>query len=979
MQKSKLYLSGTGAPAPRTFTKSRPIFLKARVETFACVRASAMSDAAAGSSNDGAESASNSGAVACAGRSDDAASTAFFAKSEAMKKSRLELLKTTDEMVHIISTPFDSEQGSSLAREVAQACELSGTMKAFCYNPNEDCPQTLGVSWLKTWMAICDNTARTRGRVFVIFRSDGKGKYSCDKKGPWSLDGQAQEGEIAHALSKRCHVHWLDSTNPEATMRELASDGPRHQSKRARIDGGGSSALAQGGEAQEALAASLAPPLLNVAVSSSDASISSPSLNHQASHFQGQTVIIHGLKAKPEYNGKTGRLMSWDENKERWSVQLRVEGIELQIALRAVNLQAPQRWWEGDAPDLAPHFIDKTAEIRTLQTKLVHANTGIIVHGMGGLGKSMLLSCVLRDAKTREVCPDGAVWIQMSTEAQPLACLKYLVEALARLLYKPSPCNDKLTTISNAKEEVVGLLKGTRVLILVDDVWSLEQVLAIHQIVRRSDGSRLLISTRNSMIIDDINGEAFKMPFLQGHEALQLLCSWAKADSVASLRHDADAMKVAAWCGVGEGKVGGVPLALRAVGRLAVRFPWADVLKKLERKQDNMQKLACDAEYRTTHENSRYSSLFGALNASLEELAEDNRKSCVTLGMFMEDDKIPLTILQALWNVEELTAKEVLDVLFMSSLVIEGGAKKRYVRLHDLQREFLRHAATREATKAQEQGWHASIVRSVGTEISPSGSPGNPYWYALEGRRRLLYHLNELSNPMLSEPLQLIGGANLKVLNLSYEPLERLPQCIGFLTQLETLLLNQCEKLQALPSSFGDLKNLWELNLEGCKQLSTLDGCNFERLENLTHLDCCTCERLAVLPPRINELVSLRCVSFKDCNKLVNLPLAMASMPSIQRLDLRGCKDALDSPASNEVLSLLRAAREMIQIVATKEEYDAYGHYEEWKECEENEEEEAGEDGEDDECADDSGEEAEEAEEEDGEDGEEDLYPSEYS
>ena len=195
-----------------------------------------MSDAAAGSSNDGAEHGGSSGAVASAGRLDNAASTALFAKIEEMKKRGLELLKTTSETVHIIPTPFDSEQGRSLARKVAQACEpSSGTREAFCYNPNEDCPQTLDVSWLATWMAICNNTARTGGSVFVIFRSDGKGKYGCEAKGPWSLDGQAQEGEINHALSRGCSIHWLDSTNPDAAMHELKRGADRRRSNQAHI------------------------------------------------------------------------------------------------------------------------------------------------------------------------------------------------------------------------------------------------------------------------------------------------------------------------------------------------------------------------------------------------------------------------------------------------------------------------------------------------------------------------------------------------------------------------------------------------------------------------------------------------------------------------------------------------------------------------------------------------------------------------
>ena len=161
-----------------------------------------------------------------------------------MKRSRVMLLKTTNEKVHIISTPFTSKQGRSLALRVAKACERSDlqTME-FCYNPNEDCPQTLDVSWLETWMAICNNTVKTGGKVFVIFRSDGKGDYGCDDKGPKSLDGQAQPGEIMHALSKGCDIHWMDSINPEAAMLTLMQGTEESPSKRARstTDAGGTS------------------------------------------------------------------------------------------------------------------------------------------------------------------------------------------------------------------------------------------------------------------------------------------------------------------------------------------------------------------------------------------------------------------------------------------------------------------------------------------------------------------------------------------------------------------------------------------------------------------------------------------------------------------------------------------------------------------------------------------------------------------
>ena len=67
------------------------------------------------------------------------------------------------------------------------------------------------------------------------------------------------------------------------------------------------------------------------------------------------------------------------------------------------------------------------------------------------------------------------------------------------------------------------------------------------------------------------------------------------------------------------------------------------------------------------------------------------------------------------------------------------------------------------------------------------------------------------------------------------------------------------------------LENLWA-QPRRIKQLSTLDGCHFERLVNLTLMLPCRCCR-ATLHRR---LVSLKFVSFK-AKKAINLPLTMAS------------------------------------------------------------------------------------------------------
>ncbi|HEX8111449.1 MAG TPA: TIR domain-containing protein, partial [Kofleriaceae bacterium] len=68
----------------------------------------------------------------------------------------------------------------------------------------------------------------------------------------------------------------------------------------------------------------------------------------------------------------------------------------------------------------------------------------VLVHGMGGVGKSVLAAAVARSAMIRRVFSDGVIWVAVGRDAQPLAVLqqialrlgddlaKYATEAAAR-------------------------------------------------------------------------------------------------------------------------------------------------------------------------------------------------------------------------------------------------------------------------------------------------------------------------------------------------------------------------------------------------------------------------------------------------------------------------------------------------------------------------------------------------------------------
>ena len=130
-------------------------------------------------------------------------------------RDRAKLLCSTSKKTHILSTPFENERGRTMARSVKAAHENTDE---FCYNPNEDCTPAK-LSWLLMWLEICNNSVRTGGTVFILYRSDGQGRYGCQEQGDNSLDGEAQPGEIKYATQQGARIKWVDyAPNAEAIL-----------------------------------------------------------------------------------------------------------------------------------------------------------------------------------------------------------------------------------------------------------------------------------------------------------------------------------------------------------------------------------------------------------------------------------------------------------------------------------------------------------------------------------------------------------------------------------------------------------------------------------------------------------------------------------------------------------------------------------------------------------------------------------------
>ena len=103
-------------------------------------------------------------------------------------------------------------------------------------------------------------------------------------------------------------------------------------------------------------------------------------------------------------------------------------------------------------------------------------------------------------------------------------------------------------------------------------------------------------------------------------------------------------------------------------------------------------------------------------------------------------------------------------------------------------------------------------------------------------------------------------ACNTTALNLTWRALTELPESIGNLTNLTTLLFRD-NQLTTLPESFGNLTNLTKLSL-GNYQLTTLPDW-IGNLTNLTEL-CLYDNQFTTLPESIGNLTNLTYLTLSD-------------------------------------------------------------------------------------------------------------------
>jgi len=442
-------------------------------------------------------------------------------------------------------------------------------------------------------------------------------------------------------------------------------------------------------------------------------------------------------------------------------------------------------------------FEENTKVISTLLMDDEVPTIGI--YGMGGVGKTTILQHIHNELLQKPDICDHVWWVTVSQDFS----INRLQNLIAKCLHLDlSSEDDALHRAAKLSEE---LMKKQKWILILDDLWNNFELHEVG-IPEKLEGCKLIMTTRSETVCHQmVCQHKIKVKPLSKGEAWTLFMEKLGRGLALLPEVEQIAKVIARECA-------GLPLgiitvagSLRGVDDL---HEWRNTLKKLR-----------ESEFRDMDEK-----VFKLLRFSYDRLGDLALQQCLLYcALFPEDNEIERERLigylidegiikgmrsrQATFDEGHTMLNRLENVCLLENAKIEYDDGRR-VKMHDLIRDMsiqillensqvmvkagVQLKELPDAVEWTENLTRVSLMQNEIEEIPSSHSPRCPYLSTL-----LLCQNRWLRFIADSFFKQLHG---LKVLDLSWTDIEKLPDSVSDLVSLTALLLNDCESLRHVPS-----------------------------------------------------------------------------------------------------------------------------------------------------------------------------------
>ncbi|KAL4567615.1 hypothetical protein LXL04_023204 [Taraxacum kok-saghyz] len=481
------------------------------------------------------------------------------------------------------------------------------------------------------------------------------------------------------------------------------------------------------------------------------------------------------------------------------------------------------------------------------------------IFGMGGLGKTTLARLLYEEMQGKEHF-ELMAWVCVSDEFDIFNISKIIFQAIGG-------GNQEFEDLNLLQVALKEKISKKRFLIVLDDVWS--ESYTDWEILERpflagAPGSKVIITTRKMSLLTQLGyDQPYSLSVLSHDDALSLFCQHAlgesNLDSYPALKPHGEGIV---------GKCDGLPLALIALGRLLRtkigEEEWKEVLNS------------------EIWELGKRDEIDPALRLSYNDLSAPLKLLFSYCSLFPKDYVFDKEELVLLWMAEgflqqsstsksmERLGLEYFEELSLRSFFQKAPNDKSLYVMHDLMNDLATSVAGEffsrldidmknndRKDKALEKYRHMSFVCEDYITFQRfsaiKGAKNLRTFLAVSFEVKYSWQRIYISNKVLVDLLQELPL--IRVLSLSQLSISEVPEFIGSLKHLRYLNLSKTD-ITCLRDNICNLSNLQTLIVFGCSRLETLPN-NFSKLKSLRHFDIGDTP-LFKMPLGIGELKSLR-------------------------------------------------------------------------------------------------------------------------